>query len=88
MKIMSVRVKRTLCVSDDFTSSLLSLCVNQPGLSESMFLERHEEDVLFRHYERRMLDFCNAFKPAMPKSVVVCMFCPVICVTARAATSH
>ncbi|KAM9360304.1 cyclin-H isoform 1-T1 [Symphorus nematophorus] len=42
----------------------------QPGLSESMFLERHEEDVLFRHYEKRMLDFCNAFKPAMPKSVV------------------
>ncbi|XP_018524821.1 cyclin-H isoform X1 [Lates calcarifer] len=42
----------------------------KPGLSESMFLERHEEDVLFRHYERRLLDFCNAFKPAMPKSVV------------------
>uniref|UniRef100_A0A3P8TMS3 Cyclin-H n=1 Tax=Amphiprion percula TaxID=161767 RepID=A0A3P8TMS3_AMPPE len=37
---------------------------------KSMFLERHEEDVLFRHYERRLLDFCNAFKPAMPKSVV------------------
>ncbi|KAK5871337.1 hypothetical protein PBY51_004222 [Eleginops maclovinus] len=42
----------------------------KPGVSESLFLERHEEDVLFRHYERRMLDFCNAFKPAMPKSVV------------------
>uniref|UniRef100_A0A672FGQ3 Cyclin-H n=1 Tax=Salarias fasciatus TaxID=181472 RepID=A0A672FGQ3_SALFA len=42
----------------------------KPGLSESVFLERHEEDVLFRHYERRLLDFCNAFKPAMPKSVV------------------
>ncbi|XP_031164645.1 cyclin-H [Sander lucioperca] len=42
----------------------------KPGLSESKFLERHEEDVLFRHYEKRMLDFCNAFKPAMPKSVV------------------
>ncbi|XP_059192908.1 cyclin-H [Centropristis striata] len=42
----------------------------KPGVSESKFLERHEEDVLFRHYERRMLDFCNAFKPAMPKSVV------------------
>ncbi|XP_028269331.1 cyclin-H isoform X2 [Parambassis ranga] len=40
------------------------------GVTESMFLERHEEDVLFRHYERRLLDFCNAFKPAMPKSVV------------------
>nr|XP_046242941.1 cyclin-H [Scatophagus argus]XP_046242942.1 cyclin-H [Scatophagus argus] len=42
----------------------------KPGVSESAFLGRHEEDVLFRHYERRMLDFCNAFKPAMPKSVV------------------
>lgn len=42
----------------------------KPGVSESTFLERHEEDVLFRHYERRLLDFCNAFKPAMPKSVV------------------
>lgn len=38
-----------------------------------MFLERHGEDVVFRHYERRMLDFCNAFKPVMPKSVVVCV---------------
>ncbi|XP_051279741.1 cyclin-H [Dicentrarchus labrax] len=42
----------------------------KPGVSESTFLERHEEDVLFRHYERRLLDFCNAFKPVMPKSVV------------------
>ncbi|CAG5922396.1 cyclin-H [Menidia menidia] len=42
----------------------------KPGVSESAFLERHEEDVIFRHYERRLLDFCNAFKPAMPKSVV------------------
>ncbi|KAG7490492.1 cyclin-H [Solea senegalensis] len=40
------------------------------AVSESMFLERHEEDVLFKHYERRLLDFCNAFKPVMPKSVV------------------
>ncbi|CAL8346695.1 unnamed protein product [Lota lota] len=38
--------------------------------AESMFLERHEEQVLFRYYEKRLLDFCNAFKPAMPKSVV------------------
>ncbi|XP_029017796.1 cyclin-H [Betta splendens] len=40
------------------------------GVRESMFLERHEEDMLFRYYERRLLDLCNAFKPAMPKSVV------------------
>ncbi|XP_071755803.1 cyclin-H [Centroberyx gerrardi] len=42
----------------------------KPGVSESMFLQRHEEDVLFRHYEKRLLDLCNAFKPVMPKSVV------------------
>ncbi|XP_067464161.1 cyclin-H isoform X1 [Thunnus thynnus] len=42
----------------------------KPIVSESMFLERHEEDILFRHYEKRLLDFCNAFKPVMPKSVV------------------
>nr|XP_057926808.1 cyclin-H [Doryrhamphus excisus] len=37
---------------------------------ESIFLERHEEDILFRNYERRLLDFCNVFKPTMPKSVI------------------
>lgn len=40
------------------------------GVSESIFLRRHEEEALLRHYEKRLLDFCNAFKPAMPKSVV------------------
>ncbi|KAM6944609.1 cyclin-H isoform 1-T1 [Lycodopsis pacificus] len=42
----------------------------KPGVSESKLLERHEEEVLIRHYEKRMVDFCNAFKPVMPKSVV------------------
>uniref|UniRef100_A0A087XAI9 Cyclin-H n=1 Tax=Poecilia formosa TaxID=48698 RepID=A0A087XAI9_POEFO len=42
----------------------------KPGIGDFKFLDRHEEDALFRHYERRLLDFCNAFKPAMPKSVV------------------
>ncbi|XP_055080333.1 cyclin-H isoform X2 [Periophthalmus magnuspinnatus] len=42
----------------------------KPGVSDSIFLKRHEEDVLFRLYEKRLLDFCNVFKPAMPKSVV------------------
>lgn len=42
----------------------------KPGVSESVFLERHEEDAVLRHYERRLLDFCGAFKPVMPKSVV------------------
>lgn len=46
--------------------------LNKPAVSESKLLERHEEDVIFRHYEKRMVDFCNAFKPVMPKSVVVC----------------
>lgn len=36
-----------------------------------MFLDGREEKVLFRHYEKRLLDFCAMFKPAMPKSVVV-----------------
>uniref|UniRef100_A0A8C5NHR7 Cyclin-H n=1 Tax=Gouania willdenowi TaxID=441366 RepID=A0A8C5NHR7_GOUWI len=35
-----------------------------------VLLERHQEDVLFRHYERRLLDFCNNFTPPMPKSVL------------------
>ncbi|MEQ2247288.1 hypothetical protein ILYODFUR_007853 [Ilyodon furcidens] len=42
----------------------------KPGIIDPMLLGRHEEDALFRYYERRLLDFCNAFKPAMPKSVV------------------
>ncbi|KAJ3603505.1 hypothetical protein NHX12_028250 [Muraenolepis orangiensis] len=42
----------------------------KPGVKESMLLARHEEQVLFRHYEKRLVDLCNAFKPAMPKSVV------------------
>lgn len=59
----------TVCVS-------LALSLEKPGVSVSMLLERREEDVLFRHYERRLMDFCNAFKPAMPKSVVVCARSP------------
>ncbi|XP_056131912.1 cyclin-H [Lampris incognitus] len=47
-----------------------TLASGKPGVGESLFLERHEEEVLFRHYEKRLLDFCNAFKPVMPKAVV------------------
>jgi len=36
-----------------------------------MLLDGREEKVLFRHYEKRLLDFCAMFKPVMPKSVVV-----------------
>lgn len=57
----------------------LPLWIKQSGANESIFLERNEEDVLFRYYERRMLDFCNAFKPAMPKSVVVGVLSLYVC---------
>lgn len=46
------------------------LASGKPGIDDSMFLEPHEEAVLYRHYEKRLLDFCNVFKPVMPKSVV------------------
>ncbi|CAL8329707.1 unnamed protein product [Arctogadus glacialis] len=49
-------------------------CYNKLSTSgtgkESMLLGRYEEQVLFRYYEKRLLDFCNAFKPTMPKAVV------------------
>ncbi|KAM9446343.1 cyclin-H isoform 1-T2 [Clarias gariepinus] len=53
-----------------------ALSPRKPGISESMFLDPHEEKVLFRHYEKRLLDFCTFFKPAMPKTVVgsACMY--------------
>ncbi|KAL0979745.1 hypothetical protein UPYG_G00189050 [Umbra pygmaea] len=46
------------------------LASGKPAVSDSLFLDLHEEEVLFRHYEKRLMDFCNAFKPVMPKSVV------------------
>ncbi|XP_026858639.2 cyclin-H isoform X1 [Electrophorus electricus] len=53
-----------------------ALGLRKPGINESMFLEPREEKVLFRHYEKRLLDFCSVFKPVMPKSVVgtACMY--------------
>ncbi|XP_062873481.1 cyclin-H [Trichomycterus rosablanca] len=53
-----------------------ALNLRKPGINESMFLDPYEEKVLFRHYEKKLLDFCAAFKPAMPKSVVgsACMY--------------
>lgn len=36
-----------------------------------MLLEPHEELALCKYYEKRLLDFCAAFKPLMPRSVVV-----------------
>ncbi|CAH2297000.1 cyclin-H isoform X2 [Pelobates cultripes] len=45
-------------------------------LSEIFSLEPHEELIICKYYEKRLLDFCNAFKPAMPKSVLgtACMY--------------
>lgn len=57
-----------------FRSKAISL--RKPGINDSSFLDPREEKVLFRHYEKRLLDFCSVFKPAMPKSVVgtACMY--------------
>ncbi|XP_026653939.1 cyclin-H isoform X2 [Zonotrichia albicollis] len=45
-----------------------------PG--DPVLLEPHEELALCKYYEKRLLDFCAAFKPAMPRSVVgtACMY--------------
>ncbi|KAL4623226.1 cyclin-H isoform X1 [Arapaima gigas] len=53
-----------------FRAKVLSSGRDPTALDTSLLLEPFEEDVLFRHYERRLLDFCNNFKPVMPKSVV------------------
>ncbi|XP_060700120.1 cyclin-H [Hemiscyllium ocellatum] len=39
-------------------------------LSPGALLEPQEEEVLRKYYEKRLLEFCSAFKPIMPKSVV------------------
>ncbi|XP_038661270.1 cyclin-H isoform X2 [Scyliorhinus canicula] len=39
-------------------------------LSPVALLEPHEEEVLRKYYEKRLLEFCSAFKPIMPKSVM------------------
>lgn len=38
---------------------------------DPVLLEPHEELALCKYYEKRLLDFCAAFKPSMPRSVVV-----------------
>ncbi|XP_048858482.1 cyclin-H [Brienomyrus brachyistius] len=53
-----------------FRAKVLGSGKELTGLDESSFLNPFEEDVLFRHYERRLLEFCANFKPVMPKSVV------------------
>ncbi|KAM5193472.1 cyclin-H [Mantella aurantiaca] len=48
----------------------------QAHLSEIFNLEPHEEVIICKYYEKKLVDFCNAFKPAMPKSVLgtACMY--------------
>ncbi|XP_052556506.1 cyclin-H isoform X1 [Tympanuchus pallidicinctus] len=43
---------------------------------DSFLLEAHEELAICKYYEKRLLDFCAVFKPAMPRSVVgtACMY--------------
>ncbi|XP_071586662.1 cyclin-H [Heliangelus exortis] len=44
--------------------------------TDSVLLEPHEELAICKYYEKRLLDFCAVFKPAMPRSVVgtACMY--------------
>uniref|UniRef100_G3U0L9 Cyclin-H n=1 Tax=Loxodonta africana TaxID=9785 RepID=G3U0L9_LOXAF len=44
--------------------------------NDPVFLEPHEEMMLCKYYEKRLLEFCSVFKPAMPRSVVgtACMY--------------
>ncbi|XP_066474190.1 cyclin-H [Tiliqua scincoides] len=44
--------------------------------TDSFLLEPFEELTICKYYEKRLLDFCSVFKPAMPKSVVgtACMY--------------
>ena len=39
--------------------------------NDTVFLEPYEEMTLCKYYEKRLLEFCSVFKPAMPRSVVV-----------------
>ncbi|XP_040841949.1 cyclin-H isoform X3 [Ochotona curzoniae] len=44
--------------------------------NDPVFLEPPEEMTLCKYYEKRLLEFCSVFKPAMPRSVVgtACMY--------------
>ncbi|XDV20291.1 hypothetical protein PO909_025642 [Leuciscus waleckii] len=64
--------KLRLEANQKFCSKALSS--GKPGINESMLLDGREEKVLFRHYEKRLLDFCAMFKPVMPKSGTACMY--------------
>ncbi|XP_038661271.1 cyclin-H isoform X3 [Scyliorhinus canicula] len=61
---------QTVCFSSNHTVSLLHLLLIGSLLSPVALLEPHEEEVLRKYYEKRLLEFCSAFKPIMPKSVM------------------
>ncbi|XP_044130775.1 cyclin-H [Bufo gargarizans] len=48
----------------------------QAHLCDIFNLDYLEELTICKYYEKKLLDFCNAFKPAMPKSVLgtACMY--------------
>ncbi|KAG8598407.1 hypothetical protein GDO81_002603 [Engystomops pustulosus] len=48
----------------------------QAHLCDIFNLDPPEELTICKYYEKKLLDFCNAFKPAMPKSVLgtACMY--------------
>ncbi|XP_061478033.1 cyclin-H isoform X2 [Rhineura floridana] len=56
------------------TSDVVSLLHVQQ--TDSFLLEPHEELIICKYYEKRLLDFCSVFKPTMPRSVVgsACMY--------------
>lgn len=49
----------------------LSFVPLQVQPTDPVLLEPQEELAICKHYEKRLLDFCSVFKPAMPRSVVV-----------------
>ncbi|XP_072254147.1 cyclin-H-like, partial [Pyxicephalus adspersus] len=51
-------------------------CDLQAHLVEIFNVEPHEELIICKYYEKKLVDFCNAFKPSMPKSVLgtACMY--------------
>ncbi|KAJ7398449.1 Cyclin-H [Pitangus sulphuratus] len=57
------------CIEDNFLLQLVPQ-------GEAVLLEPHEELAICKYYEKRLLDFCAVFKPAMPRSVVgtACMY--------------
>uniref|UniRef100_UPI0035901935 cyclin-H n=1 Tax=Myxine glutinosa TaxID=7769 RepID=UPI0035901935 len=46
------------------------------SVDESRLLSRRDEQLLVQHYERRLQEFCNSFKPSMPRSVlgIACIY--------------